>query len=120
MDTPVYSATSAREKQTNAPWGTLQWLANKEIGNTDGFTLGRVVIKNGDANPRHMHSNCDEALYVLSGKLKHSLGEKDYLLEPGDTLIAPAGVYHNAISVGDCDADMIVVYSSAERDFVKE
>ncbi|HIG45791.1 MAG TPA: hypothetical protein EYQ20_04975 [candidate division Zixibacteria bacterium] len=35
----------------------------------------------------------------------------------GDTLVLPAGVMHNAVSKGDMDADMIVTYSSGERDF---
>jgi quercetin dioxygenase-like cupin family protein len=41
-------------------------------------------------------------------------------MEPGDVLHIPAGVYHNAVSIGDADADMIVVYSTGERDFELE
>ena len=59
-------------------------------------------------------------LYLLAGRLEHSLGEQIVVLEPGDTLVIPPGVFHNARSVGDIDADMMVAYSTGVRDFVLE
>ena len=38
----------------------------------------------------------------------------------GDTLVVPPGVMHNAVNIGDTNADMIVSYSSGTRDFRKE
>jgi hypothetical protein len=34
--------------------------------------------------------------------------------------VIPAGVFHNALSIGDSDADMIVAYSSGTREFEVE
>ena len=117
----VYTAKADTDaKRVDAPWGSLTWLANKELGNCDTMTFGRVVIKAGCSNPRHAHDNCDEILYLLAGKLEHTFGDDKVVMEPGDTLVAPAGVMHNAVSIGDVDADMIVTYSSAERGFRKE
>jgi quercetin dioxygenase-like cupin family protein len=101
-------------------WGSLCWLAGGELGNATGLTLGRVVIFRGASNPRHCHPNCEEVLYLLSGSLEHTLGEETVLLNPGDTLHIPAGVFHSARSVGDDEADMMVAYSSAAREFVLE
>jgi oxalate decarboxylase/phosphoglucose isomerase-like protein (cupin superfamily) len=42
------------------------------------------------------------------------------ILEAGDTLTVPPYVAHSAISIGDEDADMIIAYSSGERDFRPE
>jgi quercetin dioxygenase-like cupin family protein len=100
-------------------WGSLYWLANKQLTNS-GLTLGRVIIKKGQANPRHCHDSCEEVLYLLQGMLKHSLGDETLVLEEGDTLIVPPGVMHNALNIGETDADMIVAYSSGQRDFRKE
>lgn len=112
--------TSKQTSQVDTDWGSMTWLANANIGNATGMTVGRVVIKPGCSNPRHTHSNCEEALYLLSGKLEHTYGSKRAVLEPGDTITIPAGVPHNATSIGAVDADMIVVYDSAERKFEKE
>lgn len=120
MSKLVRTADEAKQAMTNADWGSLNWLGSPDIGNIDNLTLGRVVIKPGECNPRHMHTTCSEVLYLMSGKLKHTIGDDEYILEPGDTITVPAGVYHNAVSVGEEDADMIVAFNSGDRDFVKE
>ncbi len=98
-------------------WGSLIWLAGEKQGNAEGLTLGRVVIKRGCSNPRHGHTTCEEVLYLMAGELDHTFGDQVVHMQAGDTLRVPAGIYHNAKSVGDVDADMIVVYDSARRDF---
>jgi mannose-6-phosphate isomerase-like protein (cupin superfamily) len=110
----------ASKRRIDEDWGSLTWLASRSMGNSPGLTFGRVVIRRGKANPRHSHPNCDEVLYLLAGRLEHSLGSDKVMMEAGDTLVVPAGCAHNALSVGDVDADMIVAYSSGERQFRPE
>ena len=98
-------------------WGTLTWFAGNIIGNAQGLTLGRVVILAGKANPRHYHTTCEEVLTLLAGRIEHTMGDERVTMEPGDTLVVPAGVPHNACCISTTDADMIVAYSSADRDF---
>jgi quercetin dioxygenase-like cupin family protein len=101
-------------------WGTLTWLANQQLTSSPGITVGRVVIRKGRSNPRHRHNSCEEVLYLMKGKLRHTVGDEAVVLNPGDTLTVLAGVFHNADSIGDEDADMIVAYSSGSRDFELE
>ena len=101
-------------------WGRLQWLAGSHLDNAEGLTLGRVLIWRGHSNPRHCHPSCEEVLYLLAGRLEHTLGSGTFVLEPGDSLAIPAGVFHNATSIGDVDADMMVAYSTGTRDYVAE
>ncbi len=114
------SAADAAAKTIEDGWGTLTWLASEVLTASPGLTLGRVVIRKGQSNPRHCHPTCEEVLYLLRGRLKHSIGDQSVDLKPGDTISIPAGVFHNALSVGDEDADMIVAYSSGRRDFQLE
>jgi quercetin dioxygenase-like cupin family protein len=114
------TAAESAASRVEADWGRLEWLASGPLGNASGHTLGRVVIKKGMANPRHRHSNCEESLFLMSGRLEHSVGDEVVTMEAGDTLVVEAGVPHNAKSIGDEDAVMIVAYSSAERAFEKE
>jgi quercetin dioxygenase-like cupin family protein len=104
----------------NASWGSLTWLASGETGNAEGVTVGRVRIGRGMCNPRHSHPNCEEVLYLLKGRLEHSVGGERVTLSPGDCLVLEKGVPHNAWSVGEEDADMIVAYSSGDRRFQRE
>jgi len=119
MEFLVYASKDVESNRVETEWGSLRWLASEEIGNAEGLTLGRVIIKAGRSNPAHCHGNCEEALYLLSGRLEHFAGEQSVILEGGDTLTVAAGVPHHAVNIGDEDADMIVAYSSAEREFTE-
>jgi quercetin dioxygenase-like cupin family protein len=116
----VRRSGDADEKSIPEDWGRLTWLAGGAIGNSEGLTLGRVLIKVGEQNPRHMHPNSEELLYLIEGQLEHTLGDEMVAMGPGDTITIPAGVYHNARSTGDSDADMIVAYDTADRKIVFE
>lgn len=116
----VRRAAEAEGKRVAEEWGSLNWLASAQIGNAEGVTVGRVTIREGQANLRHSHSTCEEVLYLLSGRLEHWIGDAAVILEPGDTLTVPPNLAHYAVNVGDGDADMIVAYSSGERDFRPE
>lgn len=98
------------------PWGKLTWLASRELGNSATMTFGRVIIPAGQMNPRHRHPNCDEILHLLSGRLAHSLGDKKFILNPGDTISIPAGQWHNARALDGIDAEMVICFSSADRE----
>jgi len=120
MDYSVRKADQADAHRVEESWGTLTWLASGKYGPTAGLTVGRVVIRKGCNNPRHCHPNCEEVLYLLRGRLEHTMGAEKAILEPGDTLVVRGGVHHNALSIGDEDADMIVAYSAADRQIEHE
>ena len=97
-------------------WGRIVWLVSRSLGNSTTLTFGRVTIKAGLANPRHRHPNCDEILHLVAGRLEHTLGDETFTMEPGDSISIPTGIMHNARSVGDEDAEMIIAFSSADRE----
>jgi mannose-6-phosphate isomerase-like protein (cupin superfamily) len=117
MSFKLRTADTADRDTDRREWGSLCWLAGRSVGNADGLTLGRVVIRPGERNPAHRHGNCEEALYLLAGRLRHVVGDEEVMLSAGDTLVVPPGTNHYAVNVGDEDADMIVAYSSGERGF---
>ena len=120
MDFSIRKAADAEAARIDADWGCLTWLAGGKIGNSAEQTVGRVVIKKDCANPPHHHPNCEEVLYLLAGRLEHVVGDETVAMSAGDTLVVPAGAGHYARSVGDVDADLIVTYSSADRQVVGE
>jgi quercetin dioxygenase-like cupin family protein len=105
------SAASAQEFD----WGRLEWLVSGAAGTSQTMTFGRVTIRAGQANPRHRHPNCDEILHLLAGRLEHTLGDQSFTMEAGDTISIPAGIFHNARALGPDDAQMVICFSSADR-----
>lgn len=97
-------------------WGSIVWLVSRSLGNSETMTFGRVTIRAGKANPRHRHPNCDEILHLLSGRLEHSLGDELFVMEAGDTISIPTGLFHNARALGATDAEMVISFSSADRE----
>lgn len=96
----------------------IKWLFSGKTAPDAAQTLGYVVIEPGQKNPLHAHPNCEEVLYLISGELDHSLGEEMHRLQPGDAIRVPAGVKHDAKSVGTAPATMVVCYSVPDRQMV--
>lgn len=120
MEQKLLSKSETDSRKTVTPWGSLCWLAGRAFDNSDDMTVGRVTIKPGMCNPRHRHANCDEVLYLLEGTLEHALDDETVVLQTGDTLSVRRGTLHNAANVGNADADMIVIYSSPDRQMEHE
>ena len=110
---PVCKAADA--ERLDAPWGSLRWLVSSKIGNSSTMTFGRATIPASQSNPLHRHPNCDEILHLISGRLAHSLEGERFILEAGDTISIPAGKWHNAVVLGDSAAEMVICFSSADR-----
>lgn len=121
MNAPtVLSASDAAVQKFE--WGELTWYASGKIGNSRTMTAGRAVLKPGYANFRHSHPNCEEILHLVSGRIIHSLEDELFPMGPGDTIVVPQGVVHNATNDGDETAVMTILFSTPDRqtDVVEE
>ncbi len=99
-----------------AEWGNLTWFANAELGNSTELTVGRCVLKPGMSNPRHLHPNCSEVLVVIKGRISHTIeGDREVEMNVGDTISIPPKLGHQARNIGDTDAELMIVFSSAYR-----
>ena len=109
--------TTGETEKKAFDWGSTAWCINRAAGNSETLTFGKVVIKAGQANAKHRHGNCDEILYLLSGELDHCAEDMGSArMSPGDAIVIPTGVAHYAKCLSTEDAEMIVVYSSPERE----
>jgi mannose-6-phosphate isomerase-like protein (cupin superfamily) len=97
------------------PWGKLEWLASRDLGNSLFMTVGIATINPGKENPVHSHPNCDEILHVLQGHIMNRVGDKEYEMSAGDTVTIPEGTLHNARNIGKEDAVLSISYNSADR-----
>ena len=117
MKGTLFTKAEADQKRVDQDWGSLTWFASKELTQSDDITVGRVVIKKGKSNPKHIHGNCSEVIHLQKGRLKHFVGKEFVLMDPGDTLVVPTGVDHYALNVSEEDAVMIVAYPAGQRHF---
>jgi uncharacterized cupin superfamily protein len=75
------------------------------------FVIRRWDLKPhpGDQAPPHVHYRSDEAFCVLSGRLEVLVGDTRRVLGPGDHVTVPAGTTHTFATVGELEAQILVV-----------
>jgi mannose-6-phosphate isomerase-like protein (cupin superfamily) len=63
--------------------------------------------------PAHLHTREDESFVCLAGRLDVTLGDQEYVLEPGDYLFLPRNIVHTFRNSADVEARVISVVSPA-------
>jgi quercetin dioxygenase-like cupin family protein len=75
------------------------------------YCLLEVSLARGMGVPRHTHTREDEVYFVLAGELEATVGEKTFVLRPGDTLLAPRDIPHQLRNSGDTTNHFLLVFS---------
>jgi quercetin dioxygenase-like cupin family protein len=101
-------------------WGRLEWMVSDALGNSDTLTVGKCFIQPGQQNPVHHHPNCDEVLSVISGRIRHRVGDEYVEMTAGDTISIPKGSIHNATNIGDEQCELLICFDTAKREVVGE
>lgn len=99
-------------------WGTLSWLVG--AGQMPGAeqTFGICTIMPGKRNPLHIHPNCEELLYVVSGECDHRLGDETIHMTPGTVIRIPRQIPHCAECTSLEPLVAVISFSSPDREAV--
>jgi mannose-6-phosphate isomerase-like protein (cupin superfamily) len=82
--------------------------------NTGGsYCLFELSLGTGKGIARHTHTREDESYYVLSGELEVVVGDKKFVLKPGDALVAPRNIPHELRNPGSVDNHYLNLFSPA-------
>jgi mannose-6-phosphate isomerase-like protein (cupin superfamily) len=84
-------------------------LTGRDTGGA--YCLLEVSLAPGMGVPRHMHMREDEVYFILSGELEVIVGERTFVLRPGDTLMAPRDIPHELRNSGDTTNQFLLVFS---------
>ncbi|HTV11970.1 MAG TPA: cupin domain-containing protein [Acidimicrobiales bacterium] len=103
---------------TETSWGSASWLVSGATTAGAEQTFGVVTINPGCANPLHLHPNCEEILYVVSGRCEHRVGGQHVTLDPGMCICIPRGTPHCARTIGSERLVVVVSFSSPDREVV--
>jgi quercetin dioxygenase-like cupin family protein len=113
MHDGIKQATEENTQQLS--WGHISWLVGaKQVAGAEQ-TLGVVTVYTGKRNPLHVHPNCEELLYVLSGECDHKLGNEVFHLTPGMVICIPRGTAHWARCTSDEPLVAVISFSSPDR-----
>jgi quercetin dioxygenase-like cupin family protein len=86
-------------------------LSGEDTGGA--YCLLDLRVAPGKGVPRHTHTREDEALFVLSGELEATVGDKTFTLRAGETLMAPRNIPHQLRNSGNVPNHYLIMFSPA-------
>ena len=75
------------------------------------YCLIEASLAPGMGVPRHTHTREDEAYFVLAGELEVVVGDEAFVLNAGDTLIAPRAIPHQIRNSGVVENRYLLTFS---------
>ena len=93
-------------------------LSGEDTGGA--YCLLDLRVAPGKGVHRHTHTREDEALFVLSGELEATIGDKIFTVRAGETLIAPRNIPHQLRNSGNVANHYLIMFSpSGFEEFLK-
>jgi len=72
----------------------IRFVVTSDRSGSDEITFFRTVFPPGAAHERHLHTNADEFLYVISGSAAIGAGDREHPAPAGTVQYIPRGVVH--------------------------
>ena len=85
---------SGEGKVLSARGSTMFFKATRASTNGAFSLMERTLPPGGRKPPPHIHTNCEEAFYVLDGEIEFFLGDDTVIGRPGSFVHVPGGVSH--------------------------
>ena len=95
-------------------WGAIPLQIKISTDDTDGalFVFEHADMGKGGP-PRHFHYEQDEWFYAMKGNFAFEVGDEQFTLGPGDSLMAPRMVPHVWAYVGDAPGTLLLAVQPA-------
>lgn len=89
---------------------------------TDGaFSfMERTLPPGGRKPPPHIHTDCEEAFYVLDGEIEFVLGADSVIGRPGSFVHVPGGVSHTFGNVATAPSRLLIIHAPAMDAYFEE
>jgi uncharacterized cupin superfamily protein len=101
--------------------GSAMFFKATRASTNGAFSLmERTLPPGGRKPPPHIHTNCEEAFYVLDGEVEFSLGETTVVGRPDTFVLVPGGVAHTFGNAGTAQARLLVIHAPAMDAYFEE
>jgi quercetin dioxygenase-like cupin family protein len=87
---PENLVSAARARRTETPNAVMTTLASPSQGPTAGLSLWLAEMRSGQQGPLHVFDT-EQVWHLLGGAAEITVGGAPVKLEPGDTVVLPAG-----------------------------
>jgi quercetin dioxygenase-like cupin family protein len=85
----------------------------------DGATLAWTKLDPGHAPRPHSHSY-EQIVYIISGRVRFTVGDESAEIGPGGMLVVPPNVEHYAETIGDEPALDLSIFTPRREEYAAE
>lgn len=86
-------------------------MAKIALASTERAQLDLYCLEPGQEQAPHAHADQDKIYYVVEGRATAVVGGQEVALEPGEAVVAPAGIPHGLRNGSDARLVALVVVS---------
>jgi quercetin dioxygenase-like cupin family protein len=109
----VRRASDVEYEAVGAADGMRKGVALGEAESVPNFAMRRFVLDPGATVPEHTNE-VEHEQYVLAGEYTVGIGDEQYEVSAGDTLLIPAGVVHWYRNDGDEEGAFVCVVPNGD------
>ena len=91
----------------------------RKVFTGDGATLAWTTLDPGHDPRPHSH-DYEQIVYIVSGRVKFTVGEESVEAGPGDMLVVPPNVEHYAETIGDEPALDLSIFTPRRDEYAAE
>ena len=104
----------AGEGTTLSARGSVMVFKATRASTNGAFSLmERTLPPGGRKPPAHIHTNCEEAFYVLDGEVEFNIGSEIVIGRRDTFILVPGGVAHTFGNAGGEQARLLVLHAPA-------
>ncbi|HEX4009152.1 MAG TPA: cupin domain-containing protein [Solirubrobacteraceae bacterium] len=92
---------------------------SRQVFTGDGATLAWTTLEPGHAPRPHAHEY-EQIVYIVSGRVRFTVGGDVAEMGPGDVLLVPPNVEHFAETIGDEPAVDLSVFTPRRDEYAAE
>lgn len=101
--------------------GSAMFFKATRASTNGAFSLmERTLPPGGRKPPPHIHTNCEEAFYVLDGEVEFTLGTTTTVGRTDTFVLVPGGVAHTFGNAGAIEARLLVIHAPAMDAYFEE
>jgi uncharacterized cupin superfamily protein len=107
-------------KVLSARGSTMFFKATHASTNGAFSFMERTLPPGGTKPPPHIHTNCEEAFYVLDGEIEFFLGDDSVIGRSGAFVLVPGGVSHTFGNVTTAPSRLLIIHAPAMDGYFEE
>ena len=92
---------------------TARGLVGQDMGAVS-LTVNELALEPQSEVPPHVHPTHEEAILILEGEFRATVGAEEHIVKPGDVVLAPQGVRHHLVNTGPLKGRIAAIFPTTE------